>query len=669
MSTGLTQDKILSKWALPSVDKFRTRISKNNDGTQPQEPWQRISQAIFERWLKSICDEDSLIDLRHGWKVTAVQETPGSVKTTVLSPEGQECGFVSRYLAGCDGGSSRVRRALHIPIEGGPLPVRAVLVHFKSRGLRRLHKFGRFWHIFLTDRSGGFGEAIIAQDEIDTWTVHMFLHGDNDEDTGVLSSEEVVYRVLGGMHDPYPITIDEVLVRSTWRPVIAVTKDWSGPNRRVFLAGDAAHQNVPTGGYGMNLGIQDAFNLGWKLAAVINKSGGVGLLDSYEIERKPVAQRNVAHSGVHHRVHVQPQELLTRNGANPRHVDDDTDEARSTRLKVHEHYRQHDGENKDFGIEMDYRHCSPVICADESGSVEPSWSASQYTPTTWPGSRPPHLFLSTGTAIFETFGKDWTLLVFAKDACGQEYLVDSAKELTMSLSVVDLSGEQLAKKLYERALILIRPDQHVAWRGEAVGSAKDAHRVLAKVTWRQSHQPEYAGTRRSANCKLSANGRLYITFLGGHITYGNPVVTFLTYDEEHHRIAIVNRPETGPKQGKSSGLEHIAFTFPTMRDLLVAYRQRKQRGINPFWTVNHGPTTSLYYRDPDGNKLETQVHNFDTVDQANEFMSSPAFAENPIGADVDVEDLIQRFKSGEDEVSLKKRVEIGPRGLPDTDAM
>ncbi|KAK5162730.1 uncharacterized protein LTR77_011213 [Saxophila tyrrhenica] len=161
----------------------------------------------------------------------------------------------------------------------------------------------------------------------------------------------------------------------------------------------------------------------------------------------------------------------------------------------------------------------------------------------------------------------------------------------------------------------------------------------------------------------------YIQFLGGSITYGNDFLCFITYDEEHHRIALLNIPGTGKKQPTSSGLEHIAFTFPTVRDLLVAYRQRKHRGILPVWSVNHGPTTSIYYKDPDGNMLETQVDNFDTVEDANKFMTSPHFAENPIGTDIDVEDLIDRMRKGDDEAVLKKRVEIGARAIPAMDEM
>ncbi|KAK5162731.1 uncharacterized protein LTR77_011214 [Saxophila tyrrhenica] len=484
MSTGLGRDHLLAKWDLPSVDKFRQRVQQWNDGTQPHEPWQRISQAIFEKWLKCICDKDPLIDLRYGWKVESVQEDSDRVTTTVVEPGGTKRVFTSQYLVGCDGGSSRVRKSLGISIDGGPIPVRAILVHFKSRDLRRLHKHGRFWHIFFTDPSGGLGGAIIAQDEVDTWTVHLFVPIDSTEDPDLLTSEEVVYRVMGGMYDPYLITIDEILVRSTWRPVIAVTDDWSGPHHRAFLAGDSAHQNIPTGGYGMNMGIADAFDLGWKLAAVINGSGGTSLLESYQIERKPVASRNVAHSGVHFQVHAGLKDILASGNADPRRVDCDTMEAHQLRSQIQQYYQQHDGENKDFGIEMGYRYRSRIVVPDDIDGIEPDWTPSAYTPTTWPGSRPPHLFLSDGSAIFDHFGMDWTLLCFGDSDCGQELLVQEAKNMTIPLRTVHLAHERLAKKLYERSLVLIRPDQHVAWRSDELKDLEAARRVLMTVTGR-----------------------------------------------------------------------------------------------------------------------------------------------------------------------------------------
>ena len=121
ISTGLERDDILAKWDLPSVNKFRKRIELLNDGTQPREPWQRLSQAIFEKWLKAICDEDPLIDLRYGWKVDSVEENVDQVLTTVIDPSGQKTVFTSEYVVGCDGGSSIVRRSLGIDIDGGPM--------------------------------------------------------------------------------------------------------------------------------------------------------------------------------------------------------------------------------------------------------------------------------------------------------------------------------------------------------------------------------------------------------------------------------------------------------------------------------------------------------------------------------------------------------------------
>lgn len=164
---------------------------------------------------------------------------------------------------------------------------------------------------------------------------------------------------------------------------------------------------------------------------------------------------------------------------------------------------------------------------------------------------------------------------------------------------------------------------------------------------------------RSPNFKASV--AFYKAFFGGKATYQNRMLSFITYDHEHHRIAIANVPSAEPKNKKSAGLEHIAFTYDKLEDLLVAYRQRKSIGMEPIWCTNHGVTLSIYYQDPDGNQLETQVDVFDTVEETNAFMDSEEFAENPIGVDFDPEDIIRRFKSGEPEKSILKRERNGPR--------
>lgn len=159
----------------------------------------------------------------------------------------------------------------------------------------------------------------------------------------------------------------------------------------------------------------------------------------------------------------------------------------------------------------------------------------------------------------------------------------------------------------------------------------------------------------------------YKAFLGAHAVHENDNMAFLSYDAEHHRVAIFALPGCGPRVRSAAGLEHVAFTFDTLSDLVTAYRQRRARGILPLWSVNHGPTTSIYYQDPDGNLLETQVDNFDDMVVADAFMASSQFAENPIGVDFDPEDLARRLGAGEPEAQIKKRPDIGPRttsGIP-----
>jgi catechol-2,3-dioxygenase len=164
---------------------------------------------------------------------------------------------------------------------------------------------------------------------------------------------------------------------------------------------------------------------------------------------------------------------------------------------------------------------------------------------------------------------------------------------------------------------------------------------------------------RTANFKTMVD--YYKKFLGAEASYENEILSFLRYDEEHHRIAIIGLPGTPDKIKDSAGMDHVAFAFETLDDLALTYRQRKEHGIVPSICVNHGPTTSMYYTDPDGNRIETQVDNFDNAEAANEFMASEAFSINPVGTDFDPEDLIKRLERGESHLSIKKRIEIGPR--------
>ena len=168
---------------------------------------------------------------------------------------------------------------------------------------------------------------------------------------------------------------------------------------------------------------------------------------------------------------------------------------------------------------------------------------------------------------------------------------------------------------------------------------------------------------RTTNLKAMVSW--YQEFLGANIAYADENIAFLSYDEEHHRIAILKFPDTTDRVDSAAGYQHIAFSFNTLDDLACAYQQRKAIGILPSMTYNHGPTTSIYYKDPDGNNIETQVDNFDTVDATNEFMRGPLFQENPVGTQFDPEDLVRQLQDGVDHAIIKKRVEIGPRSLAD----
>jgi catechol 2,3-dioxygenase-like lactoylglutathione lyase family enzyme len=147
----------------------------------------------------------------------------------------------------------------------------------------------------------------------------------------------------------------------------------------------------------------------------------------------------------------------------------------------------------------------------------------------------------------------------------------------------------------------------------------------------------------------------YQAVLGAFVVFQNDKLAFLTYDDEHHRLALVPLPEHAPERPAGSpGLEHIGFTFASMGDLLATYRRLADQGITPVWAVNHGPTTSVYYRDPDDNEIELQVDNFDDLGELIQWFATGAFAVNPIGPVVDPEELIARWEAGEDECDIAR---------------
>jgi catechol-2,3-dioxygenase len=149
--------------------------------------------------------------------------------------------------------------------------------------------------------------------------------------------------------------------------------------------------------------------------------------------------------------------------------------------------------------------------------------------------------------------------------------------------------------------------------------------------------------------------RWWCTVLEARVVFGNPFIAFLTYDDEHHRIALVNDPTLTAREERGAGLEHLAYTYASLGDLLATYERLKASGITPYWCINHGPTTSMYYRDPNGNQVELQVDNFPTVEDLDTFFRSGSFAKNPIGVNFDPERLLERFRRGDPVAELVRQ--------------
>ena len=158
--------------------------------------------------------------------------------------------------------------------------------------------------------------------------------------------------------------------------------------------------------------------------------------------------------------------------------------------------------------------------------------------------------------------------------------------------------------------------------------------------------------------------RWYETVLEAEVVAGSDFATFMTYDDEHHRVAFINLPDCKPSDPNVAGVDHCAFTYASIEDLFATFERLKGVGIEPYWTINHGPTLSFYYRDPDGNQIELQIDIFESNEALNEWMRGSDFDTNPIGVKFDPEDLIARYRAGEPASELLARPVIDLAEVP-----
>jgi hypothetical protein len=277
-----------------------------------------------------------------------------------------------------------------------------------------------------------------------------------------LDVEALLARFLGTKIDC------EIMQANYWQAHLLVAESYGVG--RVYLAGDSAHQYIPTGGYGMNTGVCDAVDLAWKLAALEDGWGGSGLLASYEAERRPVGLRNCEAA----RAHTQAK--ITMLGFWDQRVHDDGAEGDRVRAEVGQRIAAHgNAENESLGIEIGYRYDdSPIICGE--AGTPPALDSLVYRPSTWPGVRAPSVFLDDGRALLDLLGGGFTLIDFAgADTSGLEH---AAADCGMPLETLRIDDAN-ARRIYERDLVLVRPDQHVAWRGN--GPPDDAIAVIDRV--------------------------------------------------------------------------------------------------------------------------------------------------------------------------------------------
>ena len=454
---ALTEPPLLHL-SYPSVEQARTAARATNDGTLPLEPYQLISQYTLEPLLKSIAETMPSVTVRFGCEFLSLRQDGDGVTARVRTADGGSEEIRSTYLVGCDGGASPVRKELGIELsgEGNLLALRQALYRcdelYERLPLGNGPGKGRHYHV--ADDKATF---LIMQDSTRHWTLHSVV----DSDEKMKSAFE---RTVG-----VPVKY-EMLSCAPWRQNLLLADRYG--EGRVFLAGDAVHLVIPTGGLGMNSGVGDAIDLSWKLAATLNGWGGPGLLKSYEIERRQIGDRNV---GASRYATIGRRKWRGMWRSNIREETPAGAETRKNLSAVADVEQRKS--NEMIGAELGYRYVdSPVICNVPGG---PEHLFRDYRPTTWPGARLPHVWLDDGTPIQDRIPDGYAILKLGSTKADASGLERAIRARGAPVTVLDIP-DRIARDIYGSDLILLRPDLHVVWRGNA--APEDAAKVAAVAT-------------------------------------------------------------------------------------------------------------------------------------------------------------------------------------------
>jgi 2-polyprenyl-6-methoxyphenol hydroxylase-like FAD-dependent oxidoreductase len=460
----------LARFQLPAAQEAKRRARESGSSWSTPELPHRVSQKYVEAVLRRKAEALPGVTLRYGHRLKDFADHGDRISATVEDvSDGKTQDVTASYLVGADGARSMVRARLGIRYGG-------------ESGVQRDFMGGRMYAIYLRapDFYTAVGKApawmnvtfnpqrrafMAAVDGKGEFAFHTQLRPGEDEASVTEAEARAMFHAACGRE------IDlEILSRGTWTAGHALVAESFGRGR-VLLGGDAVHLFTPTGGLGYNTAIEDAVNLGWKLAAVLQGVAAPALLASYEAERRPLALRNTGYA----RGFADSLGLFL---VDPE-IEADTASGAVARQKAGDYLEGH--ARREFnipGVTFGGRYDgSPAILSD--GTAPPEDAANLYTPSACPGGRPPHLWLENDTSLFDRFGFGWTLLQLGAENGFAAEMAAAAGKLRIDLTQVALASQEV-RDLYAADYVLIRPDHIVAWRGQdaAPGDAADILRRL-----------------------------------------------------------------------------------------------------------------------------------------------------------------------------------------------
>ncbi len=388
-------------------------------------------QIFFDPILAARVAKLDKVTFRYNTSLESFRDDGDGVTATVVGEDGRRREIRAQYLIGCDGASSLVREALGIELSGEGGIANSVNIFFRSPQLESMHDKG--WaRIYRPIDSEGCWSELIPIDGVELWRLTVF------DDPSYEKDPHGALRRMAGFEVPC-----ELISVLLWERRDAVAESYG--RGRVWLAGDSAHQSSPTGGAGMHTGMEEAVNLAWKLEAVLKGWGGPRLVPSYEAERQPVADRNIELSTYTYRsLRSIPPTPAVRTDTYWR-------TAGLSRYSIQDHIRS----CPSFAT-------SP-ICVDD-GTPPLDRAPPTPTPSTRPGARAPHAWLAQDRSTIDLFGDGFVLLRLGPNAPDASPLIEAARKRGVPMREVAIPDAAVAR-LYERPLVLVRPDFHVAWRG------------------------------------------------------------------------------------------------------------------------------------------------------------------------------------------------------------